>query len=277
MVGTWKKGPGVELFEALEAALGEVPILAEDLGVITPDVVALREVRRWAGMHTTGLQARSRLGTGDEEGSHPLQAGWSLQVLLFASRCLLHCCPNALPIPLQPPPQAIGAPGMVVLQFAWGGGPTNTHLPHNIYENCFVYPGVCAAWLLCAQVARCGGSWMPCWHMARCGWHPADLQQACSDPGANSAEYMCSPGPAPSKESAARPRPAGTHDNQTAVGWWKKGAQVRQRLAPAPALSCPEPVHGASTAQLVCGMAPRQPLPRGTVTKPNCCRLRRRR
>ena len=38
--------------------------------------------------------------------------------------------------------QAIGAPGMVVLQFAWGGGPTNTHLPHNIYENCFVYPGV---------------------------------------------------------------------------------------------------------------------------------------
>lgn len=75
MVGTWKKGPGAELFEALEAALGEVPILAEDLGVITPDVVALREVRRWAGMCTAGLQARSRLGTGDEEGSHPLQAG----------------------------------------------------------------------------------------------------------------------------------------------------------------------------------------------------------
>jgi 4-alpha-glucanotransferase len=99
MVGTWKKGPGAELFEALEAALGEVPILAEDLGVITPDVVALRE--------------------------------------------------------------AIGAPGMVVLQFAWGGGPTNTHLPHNIYENCFVYPG--------------------------------------------------------------------THDNQTAVGWWKKGAQVEEK------------------------------------------------
>ena len=79
MIGTWKRGPGAELFQALEAALGEIPILAEDLGVITPDVVALR--------------------------------------------------------------LAIGAPGMVVLQFAWGGGPTNTHLPHNIYENCFVYPG----------------------------------------------------------------------------------------------------------------------------------------
>lgn len=37
--------------------------------------------------------------------------------------------------------QAIGAPGMVVLQFAWGGGPTNTHLPHNHYENCFAYVG----------------------------------------------------------------------------------------------------------------------------------------
>ena len=30
---------------------------------------------------------------------------------------------------------------MVVTQFAWGGGPTNVHLPHMHYENCFVYPG----------------------------------------------------------------------------------------------------------------------------------------
>eukprot|EP00195_Chlamydomonas_chlamydogama_P015568 CAMPEP_0202902880 /NCGR_PEP_ID=MMETSP1392-20130828/18588_1 /ASSEMBLY_ACC=CAM_ASM_000868 /TAXON_ID=225041 /ORGANISM="Chlamydomonas chlamydogama, Strain SAG 11-48b" /LENGTH=555 /DNA_ID=CAMNT_0049589739 /DNA_START=130 /DNA_END=1794 /DNA_ORIENTATION=- len=79
MNGSWKKGPGIDLFNALKKALGGVPILAEDLGVITADVVALRE--------------------------------------------------------------AIGAPGMVVLQFAWGGGPTNVHLPHNHYENCFVYPG----------------------------------------------------------------------------------------------------------------------------------------
>ena len=63
MVGTWKKGPGADLFEALEAAIGQVPILAEDRGVITPDVVALREVGsrsthpsfarvRAAGFHT---------------------------------------------------------------------------------------------------------------------------------------------------------------------------------------------------------------------------------
>lgn len=60
-------------------ALGHVPIIAEDLGVITPDVVALRE--------------------------------------------------------------AIGAPGMVVLQFAWGSYAGNVHLPHNHYENSVCYPG----------------------------------------------------------------------------------------------------------------------------------------
>eukprot|EP00197_Chlamydomonas_leiostraca_P012772 CAMPEP_0202858882 /NCGR_PEP_ID=MMETSP1391-20130828/1227_1 /ASSEMBLY_ACC=CAM_ASM_000867 /TAXON_ID=1034604 /ORGANISM="Chlamydomonas leiostraca, Strain SAG 11-49" /LENGTH=549 /DNA_ID=CAMNT_0049537853 /DNA_START=179 /DNA_END=1828 /DNA_ORIENTATION=+ len=79
MGGSWKKGPGIELFAAMKAKLGKVPILAEDLGVITSDVVELRE--------------------------------------------------------------AIGAPGMVVLQFAWGGGPSNVHLPHMHYDNCFVYPG----------------------------------------------------------------------------------------------------------------------------------------
>ncbi len=56
-----------------------MPIIAEDLGVITPDVVELRK--------------------------------------------------------------AIGAPGMVVLQFAWGSGSANVHLPHNHYENCVCYPG----------------------------------------------------------------------------------------------------------------------------------------
>jgi len=58
-----------------------VPIIAEDLGVITPDVVALRK--------------------------------------------------------------DIGAPGMAVLQFAWGSGAANPHLPHNHYDNCVVYPGAC--------------------------------------------------------------------------------------------------------------------------------------
>lgn len=79
MDGNWRKGPGLDLFKCLEEELGEVPIIAEDLGVITKDVDDLRN--------------------------------------------------------------GIGAPGMVVLQFAWGGGPTNIHLPHNHYENSICYPG----------------------------------------------------------------------------------------------------------------------------------------
>eukprot|EP00803_Ostreobium_quekettii_P002311 evm.model.scf_1815.2 EVM.evm.TU.scf_1815.2 scf_1815:28796-31892(+) len=41
VVGVWKKGPGMELFNALKKQLGHVPIIAEDLGVITADVQEL--------------------------------------------------------------------------------------------------------------------------------------------------------------------------------------------------------------------------------------------
>ena len=42
--GRWAPGPGPALFEAFRAALGpELPIVAEDLGTITPDVIALRD------------------------------------------------------------------------------------------------------------------------------------------------------------------------------------------------------------------------------------------
>ena len=40
--GRWVEGPGAALFEALEAALGRLPLVAENLGVITPAVEALR-------------------------------------------------------------------------------------------------------------------------------------------------------------------------------------------------------------------------------------------
>ena len=36
--GHWEKGPGAELFEAIKAALGETPIIAEDLGYVTDTV-----------------------------------------------------------------------------------------------------------------------------------------------------------------------------------------------------------------------------------------------
>lgn len=77
--GCWKQGPGLGFFQGLEARLGHIPLVAEDLGVITADVVALRD--------------------------------------------------------------ALGAPGMAVLQFGWDGNPSNPHLPHSYALNSFVYPG----------------------------------------------------------------------------------------------------------------------------------------
>src|SRR5262249_36192160 len=47
MEGEWVPGPGTRLFEAARAALGEVPLVAEDLGVITDDV---RELLRAVGV-----------------------------------------------------------------------------------------------------------------------------------------------------------------------------------------------------------------------------------
>jgi 4-alpha-glucanotransferase len=48
--GQWVKGPGGELFAALEREFGDLPIIAENLGVITPDVEAIRERFRFPGM-----------------------------------------------------------------------------------------------------------------------------------------------------------------------------------------------------------------------------------
>jgi 4-alpha-glucanotransferase len=48
--GRWVHGPGVKLFHAITAALGEVPIIAEDLGKITPAVRRMRESLSYPGM-----------------------------------------------------------------------------------------------------------------------------------------------------------------------------------------------------------------------------------
>ena len=80
--GRWVKGPGVQFFQAIRDALGDQPIIAEDLGVITPDVVEIRE--------------------------------------------------------------AMGFPGMRVLQFAFGAfetDATDPYLPHNFEHNTVVYTG----------------------------------------------------------------------------------------------------------------------------------------
>ncbi len=48
--GKWIEGPGAELFSAVEAKLGRLPIVAENLGVITPGVEAIRERFGFPGM-----------------------------------------------------------------------------------------------------------------------------------------------------------------------------------------------------------------------------------
>lgn len=78
--GRWAPGPGIALFRAAERALGPLPIIAEDLGLITPAVDALRH--------------------------------------------------------------QLGAPGMKVLQFAFGPDESaKVYLPHNYPRDCVVYSG----------------------------------------------------------------------------------------------------------------------------------------
>jgi 4-alpha-glucanotransferase len=48
--GRWVEVPGRELFNSIRKVLGELPIIAEDLGVITPDVEALRDELGFPGM-----------------------------------------------------------------------------------------------------------------------------------------------------------------------------------------------------------------------------------
>lgn len=48
--GRWVKGPGAKLFKAIKKALGDLPIIAEDLGEITPDVIELRDQFDLPGM-----------------------------------------------------------------------------------------------------------------------------------------------------------------------------------------------------------------------------------
>ncbi|MBI4083078.1 MAG: 4-alpha-glucanotransferase [Candidatus Lambdaproteobacteria bacterium] len=78
--GRFRPGPGAALFEQLRERLGPLPLIAEDLGIVTPEVTALRE--------------------------------------------------------------RLGFPGMVVLQFAFGGDPReNPYLPHHHQRHSVVYTG----------------------------------------------------------------------------------------------------------------------------------------
>lgn len=114
MNGEWIEAPGYAFFETLGERLGSLPVLAEDLGIITPEVEALRDHFEF--------------------------------------------------------------PGMRILLFAFGDTPENPYQPHNYVRNCAVY--------------------------------------------------------------------AGTHDNDTAIGWWEQGAteQEKQAIATYLGLSSPDEI-----------------------------------
>ena len=58
--GEWIKAPGAELFDTIGRALGALPFIAEDLGVITPEVDALREHFHLPGMRILQFGFASR-------------------------------------------------------------------------------------------------------------------------------------------------------------------------------------------------------------------------
>ncbi len=67
--GRWVKAPGKQLFEAVQRSLGTIPILAEDLGVITREVTALRDAFGFPGMKVLQFafekDAEGNLNTGN--------------------------------------------------------------------------------------------------------------------------------------------------------------------------------------------------------------------
>ena len=53
--GQWEPGPGIDLFIAIKSQLGELPIIAEDLGLMTQGVIDLREATGFPGMKILGF------------------------------------------------------------------------------------------------------------------------------------------------------------------------------------------------------------------------------
>lgn len=62
--GKWVAGPGEKLFQAFENAIPNLPIIAEDLGIITPDVVELRDKFKLPGMRVL------QFAFGEDENNH---------------------------------------------------------------------------------------------------------------------------------------------------------------------------------------------------------------
>ena len=69
--GEWRPGPGEALFAAVRRELGELPLVAEDLGLITPPVEALRD-----GLGLPGMRVLQFAFGDDDPGSPHLPANY---------------------------------------------------------------------------------------------------------------------------------------------------------------------------------------------------------
>jgi 4-alpha-glucanotransferase len=89
MEGRWHRGPGAALFDAVERELGRLPLIAEDLGLITPAVDRLRTRLGLLGMRIVGRgfvkrhRRRHAVAAHVEDAvvytgthDHPTLAGW---------------------------------------------------------------------------------------------------------------------------------------------------------------------------------------------------------
>jgi 4-alpha-glucanotransferase len=150
--GRWRPGPGRELFDAVRSALGELPLIAENLGIITPAVERLRQELGLPGMHVLhysfddGPQNPHRLenheengvvytGTHDTDtalgwwssmsedarratGLDPAEPHWSLIELAFSSRARLAVVPIQDVLGLGPEAR-MNRPGTALGNWRW--------------------------------------------------------------------------------------------------------------------------------------------------------------
>lgn len=75
--GVWIPGPGKALFEAIERKLGKLPIVAEDLGLITQDVIELRDAFEFPGMKIL------QFGFGTDETDDFLPHNWKANFVAY--------------------------------------------------------------------------------------------------------------------------------------------------------------------------------------------------
>jgi 4-alpha-glucanotransferase len=69
--GEWVPGPGTALFDAIAAELGHIPMIVEDLGEITPDVIVLRESLGFPGMKVLQFAFGDDAHDGIPQGENP--------------------------------------------------------------------------------------------------------------------------------------------------------------------------------------------------------------